>query len=319
MDTTKLELQAENFINSSLSKFDFLVSKPQYDIKGCDLQILDNSTSPTRLLRVQSKGRTFDDTTNVKIEKKYVDNNFVLFIYTIDKYKTDKLYIFFPEEIKAFKSNETSFTLHCRKNDFESKYKPNLFAKKKAEELRKRLFEAKIKEETTILIDSFCLENAIKSTLTIYSQIYKEKKFVFPKTLDIIKEIVNCYDKLKLENRIVNVYLFLTPHNFIATEYYSSEELHINKGKIRIFEMHIDSFISFEIEDFLNRIINSENIILTATDIKYIPLLKQLKKENKDIVIVCEKIDNPIRDFGFKWGDISYPIAFAMGLTLDEM
>ena len=83
--------------------------------------------------------------------------------------------------------------------------------------------------------------------------------------------------------------------------------------------MRIDGFVSFEIEDFLNRIISSENIILTATDVKYIPLLKDLKKEKKEIVIVCEKIDNPIREFGFKWGDIAYPIAFAMGLSMDEI
>lgn len=319
MDTTKLELQAENHVNSTLSKYEFLVSKPQYDTAGCDLQILDNSSFPTRLLRVQSKGRTFDNSTSVEVSKNYVDNNFILFIYTIDKNKNDNLYIFFSEEIKEFSSTEKVYRLTLVKNEFDQKYKSNLFTSDKAEELRLRLYAAKIKEETTILIDAFCLENAMKSTLNIYKEIYPEKHISFPKVLDIIKQIVKFYDKLKLENRIINVYLFTTPHNFVETEYYDSEELYLGKNKIRIFEIRIEGFVSFEIEDFLNRIISSENIILTATDIKYIPLLRDLKKENKEIVIVCEKIDNPIRDFGFKWGDIAYPIAYAMGLSMDEI
>ena len=109
------------------------------------------------------------------------------------------------------------------KNEFAEKYKSNLFTSNKAEDLRLRLYAAKIKKETTILIDAFCLENAMKSTFKIYKEIYPEKELSYPKVLDIIKQIVKCYDKLKLENRIINVYLFTTPHNFVETEYYDSE------------------------------------------------------------------------------------------------
>ena len=63
----------------------------------------------------------------------------------------------------------------------------------------------------------------MKSTFKIYKEIYPEKELSYPKVLDIIKQIVKCYDKLKLENRIINVYLFTTPHNFVETEYYDSE------------------------------------------------------------------------------------------------
>ncbi len=319
MDTTKLELQAEHFVNSTLSKFEFLISKPQYDKEGCDLQILDNTMHPTRLIRVQSKGRTFDNSTNIEIPKKYVDDDFILFIYLVDNLKNEQLYIFFPEEIRCFSSNSSHYKIFCAKNDFETKYQSNLFDNEKAEQLRSRLLSAKIKNETTVLIDSFCLENALKSTLRIYKEIYPERIFRLPKTIDIIKNIIYCYDNLNLENRIINVYLFLTPHNFIETTYYTPEELYVGENKIRIFEMRIDGLLSFEIEDFLNRIINSENIILTASDIKYIPLIKQLKNENKNVTLVCEKLDNGLREFGFSWGDISYPIAYSMGLTLNDI
>lgn len=314
MDTNKLELQAENYVNSALSKYEFLVSKPQYDTDGCDLQILDNSSFPTRLLRIQSKGRTIDNSTSVEVPKNYVDDNFILFVYAVNKDKKETLYIFFADEIKQFSSTDKVYRLTITKNEFDQKYKSNLFTNDKADQLRTRLYVANIKEGTTILIDAFCLENAMNATLEIYKEIYPEKDLSYPKTLDIIKQIIKCYDKLKLENRIINIYLFTTPHNFVKAEYYDSKKLYLGMNKIRIFELKIDGLVSFEIQDFLNRIISSENIILTATDVKYVPLLQDLQKEKKEIVIVCEKIDNPIRDFGFKWGDIAYPIAFAMGL-----
>jgi len=319
MDTSKLAIQSEELISSTLSKFDFLVSKPKYDTDGCDLQILDNLIHPTRLLRVQSKGRHFERSTNVEISKKHVDDNYILFIYLIDNDKNDTLYIFFPEEIKQLHSNENNYKLYCSKKTFATKYHSNIFSKDKAKQLKLRLLASRIKEKTTVLIDSFCLENGIMSTLRAYKELYPERDLLTPRTLDIFKQILSCYDGRKLENKIINIYLFLTPHNFIKTEYYDSEELYVGENKIRIFEMHINGLVSFEIEDFLNRIIDSENIILTASDIKYLPLIKELKAQNRDIILVCEKLDNDLRSFGFNWGNIAYPIAFAMGLHPHEI
>ena len=323
MDTKHLELQAENYISSQLSKFGFFVSKPMYDKEGGDLQILDDVSYPTRLIRVQAKGRSIEKDTNVEIPIKYVNENFVLFVYLVDENKNEKLYIFFMKDIEAFSKDNQHYVLRFSKNTFETKYLKNTFSDANVEVLKELLQKAKIKDETTVLIDSFCLENAIKSTISIYGEIYPEKNISFPKSipnsLEIIKQILNCYAKNKIENKIINCYLFITPHNFIETSFYKSSDLFLDKSKIRVFEMRVEGLISFEIEDFLKRIINSENIILTVSDVKYQPILEELRGENKEIVLVCEKLDNGLRSFGFNWGDISYPIALAMGIQRHEL
>ncbi|WP_131494946.1 hypothetical protein [Flavobacterium sp. MEB061] len=74
-----MEIEAEYYITSLLNKYDFLVSKPMYDKEGCDLQIIDSQMSPSKLLRIQSKGRNFENSTNINIPTKYVDETFVLF------------------------------------------------------------------------------------------------------------------------------------------------------------------------------------------------------------------------------------------------
>jgi hypothetical protein len=319
MDTSKLQIQAEDYIKSKLLKHDFWVSKPQYDELGGDLHILDDVNRPTRLLRIQCKGRTLITSTNLRIPKHYLSDNFILFLYLEDKDKNENLYIFFPEEILEFSATKTTYNLYCSHTNFRSKYAKSIFTNDKAIDLRIRLKSAKIKEETTVLIDSFCFENALKGTLNVYEEIYPDRQLSLPNTLEVIKQVLKCYDRSKSENRIINVYLFLTPYNFIETKFYDSDDLYAGNNKIRLFEMRIDGLISFEIEDFLHRIISSENIILLASDIKYIPLLQELKNENKDVMLVCEKLNNGLRNFGFHWGDIAYPIAFSLGLTSGEI
>jgi hypothetical protein len=319
MDTTKLEIQAENYISSQLLKFDFLVSKPQYDKEGCDLQILDDISFPTRVLKIQAKGRSISKDTNVKIPKNYVSDNFILFLYVVDTDKNETLYIFFPEEVKLFTSSGKNYTLHCQKKTFGVLYSNNCFSKPHAIKLKQLLKKSKIKEETTVIIDSISLERSIKSTALTYRSIYPTKKFLKPDLLEIVKKILICYDRNEFENKIINVYIFKTPHNNFQIPYYDFLELFINKNKIRLFEMKIDGIICFEIEDFLKRLIHSENIILVASEANFLGLLKNLKDENMEVTLVLEKRDNNLREFGFNWGDISYPIGLAMGLQRTEL
>ena len=84
MDTKPLEEQAESYIKSELLRFDFNVIKPSFDRDGTDLLIIDGiENKSTHFLKIQCKGRNIDrNGTNVKIPKKYVQENFVLFIYT---------------------------------------------------------------------------------------------------------------------------------------------------------------------------------------------------------------------------------------------
>lgn len=319
MDNTKLEMQAEEYISSTLSRHDFLVSKPKYDVEGCDLQILDHPSRPTRLLRIQSKGRTVKSTLSVDIPKTYVSDNFILFLYIVNNDKSIELYIFFPEQVEQFSSDEKNYTLYSTKGTFETKYFNCRFTNERASELKRRLNASKIKEETTVIIDSFSLERGIRSTIQIYSEIYPERQFSKPNFLEIIRQILKYYDRNKSDGKTINVYRFLTPQNSNSIVFYKSEDLLVERSKIRIFEMYIDGFIAFEIEDFLRRVINSENILLVTSDVAYLPLLQELKSENKEIVLVCEKIDNGLRDYGFKWGDIAYPVGYSLGLKQHEL
>lgn len=319
MDTSKLAIQAEEFVSSTLSNYGFFVSKPKYDIDGCDLQVLDHPSQPTRLLRIQSKGRALGNNLTVSIPKEYVRDNFILFLYVVDYEKKVTLYLFFPEQVEQFASDEKNYKLYSSKDTFGIKYSDYQFTNDKATELARRLSASKIKEETTVLIDSFCLEKAIRSTIKIYREIYPDKEFVNPSILDIIKQILKNYDRNKFEGRIINVYQFLTPHNSNRVIFYKSDDLFFEKGRIRVFEMRIKGIISFEIEDFLKRIIKSENIMLVISDVMYLPLLQELKSENKEIVLVCERVDNGLRDYGFQWGDIAYPIGSSLGLKQHEL
>ena len=319
MDTNQLEKQAENYISSQLSKFDFLVSKPLYDKNGCDLQILDHASNPTRLLRIQSKGRSISNDTNVEIPKKYVNDNFVLFVYLIDENRNEHLYAFFDEQIKLFPSDAKHYNIFFPKKTFGKRFADNLFSMDYAGKIRELLNKTKIKKETTLIIDCFSLENSLKSTTKIYKEIYPEKELFTPNILECIKYIISCYEKNEFTSRVINVCLFISPHNFTKTSFYDPSELLFDDREIRIFEMKINSLISFEVRSFVKRIINSENIILVASDIQYLPILEELQDENMDIILVCEKLDNGLRSLNYRWGDISFPLGLAIGLIKNEL
>lgn len=318
MDTSKIENQAEDYLFSQLSKFGFLASKPKYDVWGGDILVVDDSKYPSKMIRVQSKGRTMKSKTSVTIPNTYLSEDFVLFVCIYDP--DEHLLMFSPKDLKELSNDGDKLVINFTKGTYRLKYQKFLFDEKSVRYLKALLRINKIKKETSLIIDSFCLDNGIKNTHHIYSSLYPEKKLkLFSDPLELIKTIIRYYDKSKNDFGIINIYLFSTPYNMIQTRFYDQDELFLNQRKIRLFEMRIDGLINFEIEDFLNRIINSENIIFIASDKKYIPLLNELKKEKKEIVIVCEKLNNGMRNHGFKWGDMAYPIGIVLGLNRWEL
>jgi hypothetical protein len=318
MDTKQMEIEAEYYITSLLNRFDFLVSKPMYDREGCDLQIIDNQKSPSKLLRVQSKGRTFSNSTQVEIPTKYVDDTFVLILYLRDELKNEFTFIFFNEDIKKFKINNNNYILYCSKASFIEEYKYFQFTSQ-IEKLRENLLKDKIKYQTTLIIDRKSLDQSIANTRNFYVNYYPQKEIIKPKLIDVIKEIIRCYDKSEHYAKTINVFLFNSLENEFEKLFFKSEELIIRNNKIRIFELNIDGDITIEIEDYLRRVIDSENIILTINEISFTPLLKILKEEGKDIVLVCEKNDNGLREHGFYWGKIDDAIARTLNLLPGEI
>lgn len=313
-----MEIEAEYYVTSLLNKHDFLVSKPMYDKEGCDLQIIDNQTSPSKLLRIQSKGRTFESSTNITIPIKYVDETFVLFLYLRDELKKEYLYIYFDEDIRKFKIINNEYVLYCSKKTFISENSLFLF-NIRVKKLEEYLFKAKIKYQTTIIIDSQSLQQSINNTREFYVNYYPKKSIIKPRLIDVIKEIIRCYDKSERNNKTINVFLFNSLKQNIENTFLKPDELIINNNKIRIFELNIDGDVTIEIEDYLRRVIDSENILLTINNTSFIPLLERLKEEGKDITLVCEKNDDGIREHGFHWGKIDYPISLALNLLPEEI
>ena len=115
IDNKPFEDEAESFIKNKLLRYDFNVAKPTFDILGADLLILDNiDTKYSKVLKIQSKGRTLKSTTNsVKIHESCITDEFIVFLYAIvneDKVK-EYLFTFFKEDIKKWNKNNENYVL----------------------------------------------------------------------------------------------------------------------------------------------------------------------------------------------------------------
>jgi hypothetical protein len=80
------------------------------------------------------------------------------------------------------------------------------------------------------------------------------------------------------------------------------------------------NIVSFKVEEQLNRIINVENVLLVADDFAYVPYLQELKNRGVEVVVFQHSENFGSRMYhGFKWADITYPLALAMGLGEHEL
>ena len=87
----------------------------------------------------------------------------------------------------------------------------------------------------------------------------------------------------------------------------------------RIYNHETNGFIYQKVEEHFEKILNLENIVLVADDILYEPILHDLKNNNIDVILVKFAYDKDSRMFtDYRWGDITYPIAKAMGLSQYE-
>lgn len=326
-DNKPIEKQAENYLKSQLSKFEFNYQEPSYDKNGSDLTIIeDYKAKKTRLLNIQSKGRTVSNqTTNVKIPKKYVNERFILFIYTVDEKKIENLFMFLPSDINRWKLNsKNEYTLSFNKNKIEEKYfQEKKFDKSKSDELRNILTRSEIKDYTTILIDGVFLEKAIKNTIDTYSKIWEKKNFLKPDIKTVVEYILDSYDRFDAKSKTVNCFL-------VTSEHFSLED-HINfdcslnfktqKGNsVNIFVTKSNGIVSFDILEQMERLINNDNIILVADDVIYEDKLKGYKELGVEIILVQfnEHQGRKIHS-EFRWGDVMYPLGLSIGLEKWEL
>lgn len=140
MDTKPLETQAESLIQHELIKHGFQVSKPTFDKEGADLIIIDNIKNKfTKSIRIQCKGRTVGkNTTSIEIPLSYVDDNFIVFIYTINEDKEDNLYVYFYEDILSWKINNEKYVLNISQSKINAgKLSDFSFCKEKVKKLKR--------------------------------------------------------------------------------------------------------------------------------------------------------------------------------------
>lgn len=335
MDNKPLEVQAESLIQHTLLKFGFYVTKPLFDTEGADLLIVkDISNKITPFVKVQCKGRKIKNSSNIKITIKYVNANFILFLYIEnDDTREDAIYVLFEDDIKKWKINQNNFVLTIAKNFIKQSYFKNIevtnLTSIKIENIfLKQEIKQLVKTNHSIIIDGFFLEKAIRQTRSTYKNIYPEKQLQKPNIDNFIKNILR-YTHIK-NNIDLNCYLIYSDHfsleSFIyigETAQYDpfSEEVSDYVGNnYNLFKLKTKEIVSFKVEEQLERIINVDNVILVADDIAYVPFLETLKEKGVEIILAHNSENAGSRMYHkFKWADIAYPLGLAMGLKQHEL
>ncbi|MEA5625065.1 hypothetical protein [Nostoc sp. UHCC 0251] len=335
MDNRPLELQAEKLIESKLIKYGLLVTKPSFDKEGTDLLIIkDISQKITPLIKVQCKGRTIKNGSNLTIPAKYVEENFIVFLYVEEeRSKDDFLYVFFQDDIMEWRSEGTNCQLTIPK-DFQHRkeFRERLFTREAITKIEnillKQVVKQLIKTNHSIIIDGIFLENVIKQTQSSYRKIYPEKTLHKPSIDSIVKECLEYTDIQRKEE--VNCYLIYSSHFnlecFIDIGEITEDEIFRGEGLssvgcgYNLFKLKTQDFVCFKVEEQLNRIVNVENILLIADDYSYVPYLHELQNRGIEVIVFQNSENSGSRMYhGFKWVNIVYPLALSMGLKSYEL
>lgn len=318
------EFMAEQYISSELLKYDIKTSKPYFDENGTDLLIIDQvNRSETAILRVQSKGRRYakSKSSNVTIPQNYVSTNFLLGLYVVDEHYQSDLYIFFEEDLKTWSINPSGeFYMTISAANLAS-FQTNLMSPVVAAKIRQRLKQVKIKKYTTLLIDGIFLQKAIQTTRHTYEEIWPERVLQKPELTEIIHQILHNYNRYP-DTAAIQCQVFISK-DFPLEQWVtlpSETYTEIDEDHVKLTLSPMDKIISFEILDHLERVINNENILLVADDIIYEPPLNKLKADGTDVILIKLQTDLGGNLYTqHRWGDITRPLALAMGLESYEL
>jgi len=324
IDNKPFEDEAESFIKNKLLRYKFNIAKPTFDIRGADLLILDKIDNKySKILKVQAKGRTLKSTTNsVTIHESYLTDEFIVFLYAIDDVDKEKEYLFtfFKEDIEQWNKNDENYVLSfTAKSILNESFQSRVFNEFVVQKIKEKLNKSKVKKYTSVIVDGIFIKTAIDNTLARYARIFPERQFKKPSLNDVLLSITAMYNRFVSEENIINYHIY--NYNEYADEAtFVSGDILIDNQQIenRIYNHETNGFIYSKIEDHFERIINIENIILVADDILYESILHRLKNEGIDIILVkFAKDSRMLADY--RWGDIIYPVAEAMGLSVYEL
>ncbi len=321
MDTKKLEIEAESFIQSKLIKYDFHVSKPTFDKKGADLLIIDDIDNKfTKTIRVQCKGRTVvEGDTSIKIPVAYVDENFIVFLYTVNAAKDDLLFVFFSEDILKWKFNNDNYVLRINRDNLSSsQFSKYLFSRDKVDSIRLYLNKAPIKKYTTVLIDQIFLTQAIGKTIRAYEEIYPNREFIAPSHVDAVKSIIAMYNNFGVNGLPINCHLY-SYEEFVPSETIVSRIEIDSSTTMKLHREITNQFVSFEMLEHLERLVNTENILLVSNEVLFDDVLQKLSDKGVEVTMVLYSSDDGRNIYAKqKWGDIMYPLAQSIGLAQHE-
>ncbi|KQZ44694.1 hypothetical protein [Duganella sp. Root1480D1] len=220
MDNKPLEQLAENYIKVELGKANFKYAKPDYDLDGTDLIVLQPiSKHYVRQVIVQSKGRSVgSQQTNVRINKSYVNSNFICFLYLqLDNDPVHYFYIFFCDDIKKWDAYDKYFQLLIPK-DFKkntaliaAKFNPKTHIKKIADLLdngpivRPYYVEFEKMGLVSILMELWRKYNSLPD-LNLAIELYNQK---LGYAESFIQEIFLSYNYIKNNENIGSIDYFL--------------------------------------------------------------------------------------------------------------
>lgn len=333
MDNKPLELQAERLIEHQLIKHKLLVAKPSFDQEGTDLLIIKSvSKKITPFVKVQCKGRTIKTSSSLEIPLKYVEENFIVFLYTV-KDNNDFLYVFFHDDIIRWQKIENAYQLYIPNNfQFREEFQNHLFNKESITKIENILLRQAvnqlIKTNHSIIIDGIFLENAVVKVQDFYKELYPEKNICNPSIDGIIDQ---CLKYVDIQNKQeVNCYLIYSTHfdleysvdigEMFEFDSYGNEESNYVRHNYNLFKLKTDKIVSFKVQEQLERIINVENVLLIADDITYVPYLNELKDRGVEVIIFQDSENEGSRMFHkFKWAKMAYPLALSMGLSEYEL
>ena len=323
IDNKPKELVAENLIAHHLLENGFKLSKPSFDQEGADLLILDSITEKsTSFLKLQSKYRSFanNSSSSVTIPIKYVTDNFVLFLYAGSDLSDKRLYTFLIEDIKKWRNKGENYHLTISEKSLRE-YQINVFSQTTIHILNEKLKNTTVKSYTSVIIDGIFLEKALNQTRALYSKIWEAREFQQPMLGDIIQNILD-YNRFPESVGDINCVLFISDHHHLENVVHIPDlrKKTIGLPHVKLSIHRSDQIIGFQVTEYLDRIINTENIILVADDVIYQEPLNKLKNKGVDIIIVKQSTDLGSRLFTqFRWGDISYPIGLSLGLLRHEL
>lgn len=301
-----------------------MVVKPSFDQKGSDLLILDGITGKfSKFLIVQSKGRDITKPNSVEISVDYVSDQFLCFLYTVDEDKNSALYLFFPDQIRKWPIVDGKYVLQINKKKLSADYAENLFTKKHVEQIKAMLAKTEVKKYTTVFVDGIFLEKALQRTIGYYKDIWPDKELKRPDLISIVRNIVSMYAKFGGERKTINCCVFLSESFHLEGLIdipADNQSFSLPSGdEVNVFLTKSNNLIAFQILEQLERIINSENIVLVADDITYLNELIEHKEKGADIILVRYHEDDESKMIvGFRWGDVVYPLAASLGLERNE-